>query len=140
MSRAPTSFACSRAHLEITASQCSPYFSVARNFLKNTASPSEYGTYLIRNLAQQIEPEYGSGFGERQLKFCRQFYREYPIVNTLRSQLKYGLLKQFPKEKHMHYVTNCVDPLFQYLRILQREVVERQQKIKHTFLKWHLVL
>ena len=47
---------------------------------------AEYGTYLIRNLAQQIEPEYGSGFGERQLKFCRQFYREYPIVNTLRSQ------------------------------------------------------
>ena len=37
-------------------------------------------------MAQQIEPEYGSGFGERQLKFCRQFYREYPIVNTLRSQ------------------------------------------------------
>ena len=33
----------------------------------------------------------------------------------------------------MHYVTNCVDPLFLYLRILQREVVERQQKIKHTF-------
>ena len=30
---------------------------------------AEYGTYLIRNLAQQIEPEYGSGFGERQLKF-----------------------------------------------------------------------
>jgi len=35
------------------------------------SSVSTYGTNLIRNLAQQIEPEYGSGFGERQLKFCR---------------------------------------------------------------------
>ena len=50
------------------------------------SSVSTYGTNLIRSLAQQIKTEYGSGFGERQLKFCRQFYREYPIVNTLRSQ------------------------------------------------------
>lgn len=50
------------------------------------SSVSTYGTNLIRSLAQQIKPEYGSGFGERQLKFCRQFYREYPIVNTLRYQ------------------------------------------------------
>lgn len=32
---------------------------------------AEYGTYLIKNLAKEIEPEYGSGFSERQLKFCR---------------------------------------------------------------------
>ena len=33
---------------------------------------AEYGTYLIKNLAKEIEPEYGSGFGERQLERCRQ--------------------------------------------------------------------
>ena len=33
--RAPTSFACSRAHLEITASQCSPYFSSSQLFAKS---------------------------------------------------------------------------------------------------------
>lgn len=48
---------------------------------------AEYGTYLIKNLAKEIEPEYGSGFGERQLKFCRQLYNTYPIGNALRSQL-----------------------------------------------------
>ena len=36
---------------------------------------ADYGTYLIKNLAKRLEPEYGSGFGVRQLKFCRQFYR-----------------------------------------------------------------
>lgn len=51
---------------------------------------AEYVTYLIKNLAKEIEPEYGSGFGERQLKFCRQFYNTYPIGNALRSQLNWS--------------------------------------------------
>jgi len=36
---------------------------------------AEYGTYLIKNLAETIEPEYGSGFSIRQLGRARQFYR-----------------------------------------------------------------
>lgn len=51
---------------------------------------ADYGTYLIRNLAKVIEPEYGTGFSERQLKFCRQFYRIYPNGNALRSQLNWS--------------------------------------------------
>lgn len=43
---------------------------------------AEYGKYLIKSLAKEIEPEYGSGFGERQLNFCRQFYNTYSIVNA----------------------------------------------------------
>ena len=34
---------------------------------------ADYGTYLIKNLAKQLEPEYGSGFSVRQLERCRQF-------------------------------------------------------------------
>ena len=74
---------------------------------------ADYGTYLIRNLAKEIEPEYGSGFGERQLKFCRQFYREYPIVNTLRSQLnwsQYRMLIQIPDhDKREYYELEAVN-------------------------------
>ena len=36
---------------------------------------ADYGTYLIKNLAKQLEPEYGSGFSVRQLERSRQFYR-----------------------------------------------------------------
>ena len=43
---------------------------------------AEYGKYLIKSLAKEIEPEYGSGFGERQLNFCRQFYNTYSILNA----------------------------------------------------------
>jgi len=50
---------------------------------------ADYGTYLIRNLALEIEPEFGSGFSLRQLKRCRQFYRTFPIASALRTQLNY---------------------------------------------------
>ena len=36
-----------------------------------------------------MESKFGSGFGGRQLEQSRQFYRTYPIVNTLRSQLNW---------------------------------------------------
>ena len=61
------------------------------------AERAEYGINLLQTLANKIESEFGSGFSYRQLAFCRQFYRAYPIVNALRSQLnwyQYRLLIQ----------------------------------------------
>lgn len=54
---------------------------------------ADYGTYLIKNLAKQLEPEYGSGFSVRQLERSRQFYRLYPIASTVRSQLNWSQYK-----------------------------------------------
>lgn len=51
---------------------------------------ADYGSYLIKTLAKRLEPEFGSGFGVRQLEQSRQFYRTYPIANTLRSQLNWS--------------------------------------------------
>lgn len=76
---------------------------------------ADYGSYLIKNLAKQLQPEYGSGFGVRQLEMCRRFYRLYPIANALRSQLnwtQYRMLIQVPdKDKREYYeletVNNC---------------------------------
>ena len=76
---------------------------------------ADYGTYLVRNLAVALEPEYGSGFSYRQLAFSRQFYRAYPIVNALRSQLnwtQYRLLIQIEDLQEREYyelesVNNC---------------------------------
>ena len=50
---------------------------------------ADYGTYLIKNLAKQLEPDYGSGFSVRQLERCRQFYRLFPIASALRTQLNW---------------------------------------------------
>jgi predicted nuclease of restriction endonuclease-like (RecB) superfamily len=48
---------------------------------------AEYGSYLTTFVAEQLEPEYGSGFSKRQIELFRQFYRMFPIANALRSQL-----------------------------------------------------
>ena len=58
---------------------------------------ADYGAYLIRNLAKELTPLYGSGFSVRQLEQSRRFYRMYPIANAVRSQLnwtQYRLLIQ----------------------------------------------
>ncbi|SFE45176.1 PDDEXK nuclease domain-containing protein [Flavobacterium xueshanense] len=52
-----------------------------------------YGTYLIKFLSQQLQPEYGSGFSVRQLERYRQFYRMFPIASALRTQLSWTQYK-----------------------------------------------
>ena len=51
---------------------------------------ADYGKYIIRNLSKRLTPEYGSGFGPRQLERARAFYRLYPIASTLRTQLNWS--------------------------------------------------
>jgi predicted nuclease of restriction endonuclease-like (RecB) superfamily len=54
---------------------------------------ADYGSYLIRDLSKELEPEFGSGFTVRQLERCRQFYRIFPIASALRSQLNWSQYK-----------------------------------------------
>ena len=54
---------------------------------------ADYGTYLIKNISKQLQPEFGSGFSIRQLERYRQFYRTFPIASTLRTQLSWSHYK-----------------------------------------------
>lgn len=69
---------------------------------------AEYGSYLIQTLANELTRDFGSGFSVRQLKFCRQFYSQFPITNALRSQLnwtQYRLLMRIEdKDKQTYYI------------------------------------
>ncbi|HBA45951.1 TPA: DUF1016 domain-containing protein [Candidatus Nomurabacteria bacterium] len=73
---------------------------------------AEYGEKLVRNLAKELEPEYGSGFSYRQLYFCLQFYQTFPIVNALRSQLNWSqyrlLLRVGNQDKREYYLLEAV--------------------------------
>lgn len=67
---------------------------------------ADYGNYLIKYLSEQLEPEYESGFSYRQLELMRQFYRTFPIANSLRSQLSwthYRLLLRIDNEDKREY-------------------------------------
>ncbi len=54
---------------------------------------AQYGEYLTKYIAQQLEPEFGSGYSKRQIELFRQFYRTFPIANALRSQLSWTQYK-----------------------------------------------
>ena len=54
---------------------------------------AEYGEYLTKFIAAELEPEFGSGFSKRQIELFRQFYRIFPIANTLYSQLSWSQYK-----------------------------------------------
>lgn len=72
------------------------YWQIGRRILEEEQKGKEradYGSYLLKNLAKKLEPEYGSGFSVRQLEMCRQFYRIYPIANTVCSQLNWSQYK-----------------------------------------------
>ncbi|MBC7408408.1 MAG: DUF1016 domain-containing protein [Arcicella sp.] len=73
---------------------------------------AEYGKYLIKYLSLQLEPEFGSGFGIRQLELIRQFYRVFPIANALRSQLnwtQYKLLSRIEDaDKRTFYIAESI--------------------------------
>ncbi len=76
---------------------------------------ADYGSFLIKKLANEIEPEFGSGFSKRQLERSRQFYRIFSIASALRSQLNWFQYRQLisisDKDKREYYeletVKNC---------------------------------
>lgn len=73
---------------------------------------ADYGNYLIKYLSEQLLPEFGSGFSYRQLHRYRQFYRMFPIVSTLRTQLSWShyklLLGVDNEDKREYYIAETV--------------------------------
>lgn len=86
---------------------------------------AEYGKGLIRNLAKEIEPEYGIGFGQRQLERARQFYIEFPIASTLRTQFNWSQYKLLigiaDKDKREYYELEAANNYWT-ARQMQRQI------------------
>ena len=70
-----------------------------------------YGDFLLKSLAANLEPKYGSGFSVRQLEMCRQFYRMFPIANALRSQFSWThyrtLIRIENEDKRTFYIAEA---------------------------------
>lgn len=86
---------------------------------------ADYGSYLIRNLAKEIQPEFGSGFAYRQLYYCVLFYQKYPIVHTLCAQLNWSQYKLLisieDDDKREYYLHEAVNNCWTF-RELERQV------------------
>lgn len=73
---------------------------------------ADYGNYLTKFIAEQLEPEYGSGFSKRQVELFRQFYRTFPIANAVRSQLGWThykmLIRIDNQDKREFYIAEAI--------------------------------
>lgn len=73
---------------------------------------AEYGTFLIKYLSEQLQPEFGSGFSIRQINLYRQFYRTFQNVHALRAQLSWTqykfLLSVDSEDKRAFYIAESI--------------------------------
>jgi predicted nuclease of restriction endonuclease-like (RecB) superfamily len=53
------------------------------------ADRAEYGARLLPRLAERLAAEFGKGFDERNLWHMCRFYRLFPILNALRTELSW---------------------------------------------------
>jgi len=51
---------------------------------------AEYGTYLLKELAQNLSQDFGKSFDARELRRIRQFYLSFPIRDTVRPELSWS--------------------------------------------------
>ena len=86
------------------------YWEIGRQIVEATGERAEYGKHLVRYLAERLTAEYGNQCGERNLRYMAQFYRAFPIVNALRSQLSwthYRRLMRIPDQEQREFYMNA---------------------------------
>ena len=80
------------------------YWNVGREILEeeqNGQERAKYGSALLEDLARRLTKLYGKSFSSRHLRYMRQFYREFPKWNAVRSELSwthYRLLLKVERE------------------------------------------
>jgi hypothetical protein len=71
-------------------------------------SRADYGKNVLKNLAKQLNVEFGKGFDYTNLTNMRKFYLAFPILDALRQELSwthYRLLSRIEtQEKRNYYI------------------------------------
>lgn len=82
----------SQALVAVNAAMVRAYWEVGREIVEEEQRGQEradYGQRLIEEVATRLTAEFGKGFTARNLWFMRDFYRAFPNVNALRSELSW---------------------------------------------------
>jgi len=95
------------------------------NEIQNQKTRANYGKKLIKTLSNELEPKFGSGYSYRQLYLFLQFYKVFPIVNTLYSQLSWShyklLIRIDDKDKREFYIAEAIKNLWS-VREFERQI------------------
>ncbi len=79
-----------RAAAAVNQELVATYWAVGERIVREEqggADRATYGEQTLVQLGRVLGQEFGRGFGERSLRYMRQFYLAYPIRNALRSEL-----------------------------------------------------
>ncbi|HEX9502933.1 MAG TPA: PDDEXK nuclease domain-containing protein [Patescibacteria group bacterium] len=84
-----------------------------------------YGEYLIKYLSEQLQPQFGSGFSPTNLNLFRRFYKVFPIVYTLCTQLSWShyrcIIRIDNQDKRDFYIAESIKNSWA-VRQLERQV------------------
>ena len=82
----------SSAYRAVNVAMTQAYWHVGRLIVEHEQAGkirASYGEKLIAKLAFRLTNDFGPGFDARNLWFMRDFYRTFPILNALRSELSW---------------------------------------------------
>ena len=74
----------------VNAVMTAAYWQIGRRLVEveqGGASRADYGTKLLKRLAQDLTVQFGRGFSERNLEQMRLFYQTWPISQTVPAKL-----------------------------------------------------
>lgn len=86
------------------------YWEIGRQIVEAAGDRAEYGKHLVEYLAERLTAKYGNQCSVRNLRYMAQFYRAFPIVNSLRSQLSwthYRRLMRIPDAEQREFYMNA---------------------------------
>ncbi len=105
-----------KAYTSINFIMTQAYWSVGRLITDSVLEGkhrAEYGKQVMRELASKLTAEFGKGFDERELRKLCQFYRLFPIRDTLRPELSWShyrrLLAVEDEEARLWYMNEAAD-------------------------------
>jgi predicted nuclease of restriction endonuclease-like (RecB) superfamily len=91
------------------------YWSIGREIVEEEQKGKDraaYGSALLEELARRLTELYGKSYSSRHLRYMRQFYREFPKWNAVRSELSWThyrmLLKVKKEETRKFYMMEAI--------------------------------
>ena len=88
-------------------------------------SRAEYGTGLLKYLAQRLTADFGKGYNETSLKYMRLVYQAFPIRHTLRDELSWSHYRLVSKientDARIWYVNEAAEQQWSS-RALERQI------------------
>ncbi|SKA41261.1 Predicted nuclease of restriction endonuclease-like (RecB) superfamily, DUF1016 family [Chitinophaga eiseniae] len=79
-----------KAYAAVSSTMVDAYWQIGKRIIEEEQNGNEktnYGTFLLKELAKHLTIEFGKGFEERELRRIRQFYQTFPIRDALRPEL-----------------------------------------------------